>query len=62
MTSRTDRGPSLSWRDMLKVADHEMTTAAIVLAAVLDQRTATERDWSRLTLALHRLRALAEAS
>jgi hypothetical protein len=50
----------LRWRDRLTIARHEITTAAIVVADLLDKGGAAETDWNRLVLALHRLQALAE--
>lgn len=50
----------LRWRDRITIARHEITTAAIVVADLLNKGAATETDWTRLVLALHRLEALAE--
>lgn len=54
------RTEPLRWRDRVTIGQHELTASAIILAGILDQHSATESDWSRLILALHRLRALAE--
>lgn len=50
----------IRWRDRVTIARHEITTAAIVVADLLDKGAASETDWNRLTLALHRLQALSE--
>lgn len=54
-------GESFPWRHRVTIAKHEITTAAIVVADLLDKHGASETDWDRLVLALHRLNALAEA-
>lgn len=51
---------SMRWRDRVTIAKHELMCAIIVVADILDRRDACEPDWNRLTLALQRLRALAE--
>lgn len=51
----------LRWKDRVLIAQHELVVVAIVLAELLDRRLPTEQDWSRVTLSLHRLRALTEA-
>lgn len=53
-------GTELRWRDRLTIARHEITTAAIVVADLLDKGNATETDWNRLVVALQRLQALSE--
>lgn len=50
----------IRWRDRVTIARHEITTAAIVVADLLDKHAASDQDWHRLVLALHRLEALAE--
>lgn len=52
----------LRWRDRVLIAQHELLVIAILLAELLDRRAPTEQDWSRVTLSLHRLRALTEAA
>jgi len=52
--------PSLRWQDRLAIARHEMTVVALIIADILDKRAAEEIDFSRLALALMRLRALME--
>lgn len=52
--------PSMRWCDQLAIAHHEIFVIALLVADILDQRAAKEADFSRLALALMRLRALLE--
>jgi len=54
-------GETIRWRDRIAIAHHELLCVCVVICDVLDRRTAAEPDWGRLTLALHRLRALMES-
>ncbi|HVZ36446.1 MAG TPA: hypothetical protein VG963_28650, partial [Polyangiaceae bacterium] len=42
-------------RDLLAIADHEITVASLIVADVLAQRTADEAQWQRLALAASRI-------
>jgi hypothetical protein len=50
----------MRWCDQLAIAHHEIFVIALLVADILDQRAAKEADFSRLALALMRLRALLE--
>jgi hypothetical protein len=58
----TPSDDQLRWRDRVVIAKHEINCACIAVADILDHREVTEAHWQRLTLALHRLRALSEAA
>jgi hypothetical protein len=52
---------ALPWRDRMVAVDHELHVALIILAGAADHQYVPEADWGRLTLCLHRLRALSGA-
>jgi hypothetical protein len=51
---------TISWRDRLAAIEHELHVVILVTVDALDRRSSVEPDWQRLTLALHRIRALKE--
>lgn len=51
---------AIAWRDRLRIADHSITVAMIVMAHQLEGVPPTKKDFEDLRRALWALRALSE--
>lgn len=51
---------AIAWRDRLRIADHSITVAMIVMARQFEGVQPTEKDFEDLRRALWALRALSE--
>jgi hypothetical protein len=62
MNMRVQGTFAMTWLDRLAIERHEITTAAIIIADLLEGRPVSEDDFRKLARAGRRLRALAEHS